>query len=511
MLTGAHVSRSVTITDHGRDGSVRYSDGARGINGHFEFGGGDVVTIISMGSADEWRQAQDWASPDRAAILRFVADEVIRQRAPSCAAEIDAARGVILLRQIPGAKLPPTPAQRNAKAAAFVHRFRDLKSKLAGGVLVATLVVGALMWFGANAVTAQPGSGVPLNEAVRFASEEPALRDGVASLIQSADPTGPRWTGRGNANDTASISVALIPVDGSRPRVIPVAKNLTHNAYVLARIIGSDGQTLWLDVAGLHGVRLRDFKLVGPQDLQTANPTLDRSWWDDPRGMDVVDGALHIVRIDRSAALTVNPADLRATPTTPVSSNARFERRGPANHLAAGLRVGRDAWLGLHSSADLAGDYRAGRWIKPVQNAEEKASLRRLYRARLGDAAEGGRRRIDAMTPLGDGEYYGAAFLRMDAKSEPLRLQNPDSGLMIHTSAPGLAGTLVVSRVDAQGNVVWSVDTALDRFRLQQILPGENVLAFIGPRLPEPDKLSEPFVVLVETQTGKVTAQSLWR
>lgn len=505
------MGRKVEITENGRDGGVRYSDGARAIDGYWEFGGGDVITIISMGSADEWRQAQAWASADRAAILRFVADEVIRQRAPSCAAEIDEASGVILLRQIPGAKLPPTPAQRNAKAAAFVHRFRDLKAKLAGGVLVAALAAGALMWFGAQAVPAQPGSRVPLNEAVRFTSEEPALRDAVAALLRSTDPHGLRWTGRGDANDTSSISLALIPVDGSPPRVIPVAKNLTHNAYDLARIIGSDGRTLWLDVPGLHGVRLRDFKLVGPQQLQVANPALDVSWWEDARGMDIVDGALRILRRDHSAALAIDPDSWRATATAPISSNTRFERREPANHLAAGFRIGRDAWLGLHSEGDLAGDYRTGRWIKPIENAEEAREMRRLVRARLGASAEGGRRRIDAIAPVGKDVYLAGAFLRMDAASEPLRVENPDSGVMIHTSASGLAGTLVVSRIGVDGAVIWNVDTGLDRFRLQQILPGQDVVAFIGPRLPEPDKLSEPFVILVETKTGKMTSQSLWR
>ena len=94
---------------------------------------------------------------------------------------------------------------------------------------------------------------------------------------------------------------------------------------------------------------------------------------------------------------------------------------------------------------------------------------------------------------------------------EPLRLTNPDSALMIHTSAPGQAGTLVVSRVDMQGKLLWSTDTGLHRFSLKQILPGEDVLAFVGERPPIPDKLSEPLIVLVDTQTGKLTTYTLWR
>lgn len=508
------MSRRVDITSTGREGRVRYSDGGRAIDGYFEFGGGDVITIVSMGSAEEWASAHAWASPDRAAILRFVADEVIRQKAPTCVADIEDDRGVILVRLAPGAKPPPSPSplqERRAKAAAFVIRFRDLKAKLAAAVLVAALAVGALMWFGANAVTAQTGGGSPLNHAVRFTSEEPAIRDGVASLLQAADPTGPRWSGRGDPNATASISIALIPVNGSRPRVIPVATNLTHNAYVLARIIGSDGRTLWLDVAGLKGVRLRDFKLVTSQDLRTANPRLDASWWDDARGMDIVDGRLQIVRADRSAAILVDATTWSATPTAPVVSNERFARAEATAFMAAGFRVGADSWLGLLSEADRDGAYRPGRWIRPVENADATKTTRRLTRAKLGDATTGERRRIDAISPLSETDYLAAAFLQMDATSEPIRLSDPDSALMIHTSTPGLTGTLVVSRVGADGTVLWSKDTSLDRFRLQQVLPGQDVLAFIGPRLPEPGKVSETLVVLVETQNGKLTTQPLSR
>ncbi len=508
------MSRRVTITSTGREGRVHYSDNARAIDGYFEFGGGDVITIVSMGSTEDWARAHAWASADRAAILRFVADEVIRQKAPSCVAEIEDERGVILVRLAAGAKPPPSPSpaqQRRVKAAGFVTRLRDLKAKFAAGAFVAALVVGLLMWFGTNAFTVQPASGVPLNDAARYASNDPAHPGGVAVLIQKTDPHPLRWSGRGG-NDTSSISILLVPIDGARPRLIPVARKLTNNQYTLARIIGSDGRTLWFDVAGLYGVRLRDFKLITPQDLQAANPSLDRSWWDDPRGMDVVDSALRIVRADRSAALAVDPTTFAATPTPPVGSNARFARYDATNHLAAGMRIAPNSWLGLHSAEDLAGEYRVGRWVRPVENTDETKTLRRLSRARLGAATnDGARRRIESIAAIKDSDILSAAFLRMDTTSEPIRLPNPDSTLMIHTSAPGLAGTLLVSRVDTDGNFVWSVDTGLDRFRLQRIMPGEDVLAFVGPRLPVPDELSEPFVVLLETRTGKLTVHSLWR
>jgi hypothetical protein len=88
----------VTITERGREGHITYREGLREVSGYHEFGGGDVVAIVSMGSVDEWRARHGWAVDRRAEILRHVAAEVIRQRAPSCSAQIDEARGDILLR-----------------------------------------------------------------------------------------------------------------------------------------------------------------------------------------------------------------------------------------------------------------------------------------------------------------------------------------------------------------------------------------------------------------------------
>lgn len=494
---------SVTITQEGRSGAVRYAEGARAIKGYFEFGAGDVVTIISMGSREEWAHGHPWALPERAHILAFVAEEAIRQRAPTCVAEIQEERGDILLRQPPGAEQKwRAQMEKQAKAAAFVRRFTALKAKLGAAVFAVACMAGALMWFSGKALTVEPASGVPLGEAVRTDTV-------IASLIQKTDPHLPRWSGRGG-DDTTSISLFLIPLDGGRPRLVPVASKLTPNAYQLARIMGADGRTLWFDVAGLYGVRLDTYRLVTTRDLRAANPSLPADWWDDPRGMDVVEGRLRIVRIDRSAALHIDPATLKATPETPHRSTARFERHEPADTLAAGLMFG-EAWLGLHSETEASRAFAPGKWVRPVERADEARQMRRLYRATLGDASDGGRRRIRAITPLGDAAYYEAAFLRLDDHSAPLRVADPDSALMAHTSAPGLRGTLVISRVDADGRVLWSTDTGLDRFQLRQILPGAETFAFVGTRLPIPDKLSEPLVVLIDNKTGKATTQSLWR
>lgn len=93
------MNAKVTITEEGRSGSVHYESDGRRISGWWEFAGGDAVAILYIGSAMEWKLGHPWAVERRAEIMRFVADEVIRQKASSCKAEIDEESGWITLKQ----------------------------------------------------------------------------------------------------------------------------------------------------------------------------------------------------------------------------------------------------------------------------------------------------------------------------------------------------------------------------------------------------------------------------
>ena len=92
------MSPRVSVVQHGRDGHVTYHEGANAITGYFEFGGGDVVAIVSMGSDAGWRAHHGWAIDRRGEVLRFVAAELIRHKAPDCQATIDDASGDIVFR-----------------------------------------------------------------------------------------------------------------------------------------------------------------------------------------------------------------------------------------------------------------------------------------------------------------------------------------------------------------------------------------------------------------------------
>lgn len=496
---------NVTITEESRSGSVVYSEARGSIKGWWEFAGGDAIAIVNMGSVADWRQAHPWAVERRSAILRVVADGVIRQKAPGGIAEIDDEHGAIVLRQggtATAAALSGTTAAE-ARAATFVRRYSKLKAMLGLGVLAVVLVAGAALWIGKNGLAVAPTSSVPLGECVRTDRH-------IASLLQSTDPHLPEISGRGG-NTTTSISILLIPLDGSEPRVIPVVAERSGGSFSLARIMGSDGRTLWFDATGLHGVRLNGYELITSEDLREANPSVDPGWWEDARGMDIVDGRLHNMNADRSAAMDIDPATWKAKPVAPKPSNARFERHEPVDLMAAGFIVSPGTWLGLHTAPELEGAFKPGQWIRPVESADGGKQLRRLCKAELEASSDTAHYRIRSIAPVGGREYPAAAFLRLHAASEPLRLSDPDGALMVHTSTTGLNGTLMIARVDTQGTVIWSADTGLDRFSLQQILPGADAVAFVGTRPPVPDELSEPLLVIVENATGSVRTLSLWR
>ncbi|MBN8280636.1 MAG: hypothetical protein J0M16_08520, partial [Gammaproteobacteria bacterium] len=160
---------------------------------------------------------------------------------------------------------------------------------------------------------------------------------------------------------------------------------------------------------------------------------------------------------------------------------------------------------------DLQGEFATGRYIRAIEGANEKWELRKLYRGELELLGEDGLLKIRALAPIGDAVYPNAAFLRPAIDTEPLRLAGPDGALMLYEQPADRRGTLRVARVDTSGQVLWSVDTGIDRFQLQQILPGDGLTAFVGPRPAVPDQVPEPLLVIVENATGKVATHSLWQ
>lgn len=88
----------VEIQESGRDGYIIYHEQSHSISFYWEFGGGDVVAIVHIGQASAWNTRHPWAADRQPEIVERVIGEVIRQRAPSCRADIDEAGGFIYFR-----------------------------------------------------------------------------------------------------------------------------------------------------------------------------------------------------------------------------------------------------------------------------------------------------------------------------------------------------------------------------------------------------------------------------
>jgi hypothetical protein len=313
----------------------------------------------------------------------------------------------------------------------------------------------------------QPGSGAPLGESVRTDAH-------IATLVQSLQPYVPSLH-RDHSKDRYDVSLLLVALDGSDRRLIPLREGLEGNGYSLAKVLGSDGRTLWVDVNGLQGVDLRTYELLSEEEVR---------------------------RVDERSI----PKAWNGQPFAP-----RMEQ-----FLAAGFFTGPDTWLGVHSLKEAERDFKPKSWVKRVVRAEEglrrsEEGQRRFYRGTLDPDTSDGYHRIVRMDKLNEEIYLNAAFVRMNDTSEPIRLSDPPGAVMIYTRDASLQTTLMVARVDTAGTLRWRADTGLDRVLLRQILPGEASTAFVGTRPAVPDKLSEPLLVIVEHATGKVRTVSLWR
>lgn len=97
MSTSTSEQWSVEVTASGRSGSVVYHETAGCISFDWEFGSGDTVAIIRVAELAVWSTRHPWAVERRREILRRVAQEVVRQKAPTCRAELDDKNGYIYI------------------------------------------------------------------------------------------------------------------------------------------------------------------------------------------------------------------------------------------------------------------------------------------------------------------------------------------------------------------------------------------------------------------------------
>jgi hypothetical protein len=241
--------------------------------------------------------------------------------------------------------------------------------------------------------------------------------------------------------------------------------------------------------------------------LRAANPTLATSL---EQSRFSFAQRLRIESPDRRNVWEIHPQSLQANPVREErTATALALRPSIEQFLSSGVRLSPTEWLGLHSTREAERDFKPRSWLTRASRAADAKELRRFHRGQLGPELERGNREILAMTAVPGDEYLNAAFVRSGPDADPLRLAEPEGFLMVFTSAPGLAGTLVVARVDREGKIAWKVDTGIDRFKLSQILPDARFIVFAGTRPPVPDKVSEPILVTVDTRYGTLATTTL--
>ena len=82
------MEKKLEYINEGRGCYVVYQDGQGDLKLFFEYGGGNCVAIIYIPAIDDWTIQTNRPLVDRNAILTFVAEQAIKDKAPNCYYEI---------------------------------------------------------------------------------------------------------------------------------------------------------------------------------------------------------------------------------------------------------------------------------------------------------------------------------------------------------------------------------------------------------------------------------------
>jgi hypothetical protein len=85
------------VVERGRCGHVDSREGEKALRFHWEFGGGDVIAIVSGPFPDDRDALHPRAKGRAREIMRRIAEEVQRRRAPGCSFELDKVRSTLFI------------------------------------------------------------------------------------------------------------------------------------------------------------------------------------------------------------------------------------------------------------------------------------------------------------------------------------------------------------------------------------------------------------------------------
>ncbi len=312
---------------------------------------------------------------------------------------------------------------------------------------------------------------------------------------------------RNPAKDRFRLDLLILSTtDPARQEMVPLIRQQSHNALQpMTKILGADGDVVWLQALDLFAVNLKSKRALRLRDVQRANPGLEQflavASFD-------FEEQLIAVSPDRQQAYAVSAETLKVTSTTaPRRTDWVSPSAGAEVMLCSGGMIAPGEWIGALAAKELTGSFKPGLSLPRDFSASTGKESRQIHRARI--ATNDVRPRIETIGRLSETEYRAGAFIRSARGSAILRLTQPDSVLLTWRTSHLKDGTTLVARIEPNGQILWTADTGIDY--LKQILPGVEMTAFIGERPPVPGKVPEPILVLVNTATGGITTHSLWR
>jgi hypothetical protein len=449
----------VTFTEEGRSGYVHYRESGGRLSFYWEFGGGDVVTAISVGSADAWERDHPWAAARREEILQRVAAEVIRQRAPGCVADFDPSGWLNIRHPATGAP-PARPAQAaRATAAANHHAVSAAKARIVTYLAVGALLVAGALWMGRSALSVQT-----TGSAFGIAKRTPRT---IVSMVSRLEPYVPSLNRSGD-KDRHAIGLLLHDAVTGERRYIALQRQRTSPDMVKSRLDVVRGDYAWVLAPEPMRVHLRSGELTTTEAI-ARDPSL---------------AAPNVAR---------TMAELGGS-----------ERLALA-HLAKGGIVAPGRWLGILEADDIPGAFREGFGANAAEHFERSQPPRRLHVATLRDGVR--KPEFVTLQRTEVDSLYNGAFVRVAPDSGLLLLAGGDV-LMLHYARQYRAGTVLASRVAPDGHIVWQRDTGIHE--ITDILPDPDRPALIGTRDPVPGRLPETILVVFDAQGGEARTHSLW-
>ena len=94
-------SFTVSIRQAGRSGTILYREGSNDLRFYWEFGTGEVLLSIFLGTIEDWQQYESWCRERRSIIAERISAEIAGSQSPLCTGKLDSQPGYLDIVTIP--------------------------------------------------------------------------------------------------------------------------------------------------------------------------------------------------------------------------------------------------------------------------------------------------------------------------------------------------------------------------------------------------------------------------